>query len=178
MKGYKLGIHGSVKVPLSDRFWEKVRSFDEDCNELPGCWEWQGFYNVQSGRPEMNTKTVEIEGIRRGPSTKAYRVAWVLHHGPVPPGKFVYRTCQNIRCVRFDHLALRSPRGPFMLKGRRRYVQRKLNREVALRIRATVAATRRASGRADYGIYTRLAAEIGISRQTIIDVVRGRTWTT
>lgn len=176
MKAYRLGVHGSVKVPLSDRFWEKVRSFDEEGNDLPGCWEWQGFYNAQSGRPEINTKTVEMEGIQRGPSTKAYRVAWVLHHGPVPPGKIVYRTCQNIRCVRLDHLAVRSPQGPLMLNGRRRYCQRKLNPEMVRRIRATVFSTRRSTGRAEYGIYTRLAAEIGISRQTIIDVVRGRTW--
>ncbi|MGI0148032.1 MAG: HNH endonuclease signature motif containing protein [Thermoplasmata archaeon] len=168
---------GRTLVPLSDRFWDKVRSFDENGDDLPGCWEWTGFYNSQSGKPEMNTETVEIEGIPRRTCARAYRVAWVLHYGPVPEGFVVYRACENVGCVRPEHLRIRRPTEPIERPAdSNRYHTRKLTAVGARRIRDAVSTSRRPSGRAEYGIYTRLAVELGISRQTVIDVVRGRTW--
>lgn len=67
-------------------FWERVRKGD-------GCWEWTGF--------------VRKDGYGQfGRSKAAYRAAWELANGPIPPGAHVLHSCDNRLCVRPDHLRL------------------------------------------------------------------------
>lgn len=171
------GIRGALPEPLGDRFWRKVRWSDDDGAELAGCWEWTGFYNPLSRQPQMNTKSVDLEGLARKSSSMAYRVSWVLSYGPPPEGHMPYRACANRRSVRPDHLRLRTKRGPRTLfpgAVRRRVV--KLTESDAAEIRRIVNSSRGRNGRADYGIYRRVAERFGVARQTVDDVMSGKTW--
>lgn len=72
------------------RFWSHV-------NKSDGCWEW--------------TKGLGRRGYGKfaashGHSISAHRFAWVATYGEVPNGLFVLHNCDNVLCVRPDHLHL------------------------------------------------------------------------
>jgi len=59
-----------------------------------GCWEWQGYgdrYGV------LNVK---------GRATKAHRLSWELHYGPIPSKLCVLHSYDNGKCVNPEHLFL------------------------------------------------------------------------
>ena len=80
-----------MPTPLHTRFWPKVRV-------TPGCWLWQGATNGRYGR-------ICAFG-NHGSPAGAHRVAWLLVHGPIPPGLFVCHRCDKPLCVNPDHLFL------------------------------------------------------------------------
>ena len=61
-----------------------------------GCWEWIGA-RTTAGYGEINRK-------RR--VRYVHRIAWELHHGPIPAGKWVLHRCDNPPCWNPDHLFL------------------------------------------------------------------------
>lgn len=102
---------------------------------------------------------------------KAHHLAWVLHNGmDVPAGKMVLHLCDNPSCLRGDHLVIGTAKiNTQHIACRGRWGKRiKLSREKAAYIR-----------RCGRGVRTRdLADQFGVTRQTINDVLRGKTWTT
>jgi hypothetical protein len=84
-------------TPTERRFWSKVRIGDE-------CWEWQGFRDKPSRRP--NCRSILGYGQFRcnGAMHKAHVVAFVLSNGPLPAHRFVGHRCDNPACVRPSHL--------------------------------------------------------------------------
>lgn len=61
-----------------------------------GCWLWKG---GTAGR----TPGYGVININ-GRQTKAHRVSYELHVGPIPEGLVIDHLCRNTLCVRPDHL--------------------------------------------------------------------------
>lgn len=70
-----------------EEFWAKVEKTD-------GCWNWRGGTDG-SGRGILTWQDKRAY---------AYRVAYVIAKGGIPNGARLTQTCNNLRCVRFEHL--------------------------------------------------------------------------
>jgi hypothetical protein len=82
----------STARPLRERFEERVE-------RLPnGCWGWTGGHN--HGYAYMTVPT----GRSHSRWTGAYRVAYELFVGPIPPKHDVHHRCRNRGCVNPEHL--------------------------------------------------------------------------
>lgn len=83
--------YAADRVPVGDRFWDKVDQSGE-------CWLWQ------AGRTPKGYGMVKVNGAHQG----AHRVAYELVNGPIPAGMLVCHRCDTPACVRPDHLFLGS----------------------------------------------------------------------
>lgn len=133
-----------------ERFWAKVEKSD-------GCWNWIGALNADG------YGLVRFNGETRG----AHRVAWSFAHGAMPTLQVLHK-CDNPRCVRIEHLFLGTHADNMLdmaVKGRSWH--RKLNVKQVREARARCAAgeTHRA-----------VATDLGISRESVRDIVSGKKW--
>lgn len=142
----------------AERFWAKVPVGAE------GCWEWQGVCDGPGryGRSHYKNKPIG-----------AHRLAWILTHGPIPPGSEICHRCDNPPCVRPDHLFLGSRAvnaADMVAKGRaaRNRPHAKLTPEQVRELRA-----RHAAG----GIsYSQLAALYGLTKMAAYNIVQGKSY--
>lgn len=155
---------------FESRFWRAVMFVP-----LHECWEWGG------------TITRNGYGVLEGPSRDrprirplAHRFSWELHFGPIPAQLCVLHRCDNRACVNPAHLFLGtiadnnadmytkgrgSPAGLRPMQGEAHpRPNRKLSVDAVREIRVSsepVAA---------------LASRFGVDRETVRDVLKGRTW--
>lgn len=101
------------RKPVEERFWSKVSKGD-------GCWAWTGSVDTANGN---GSGRVHVPG-NEVPQV-ASRVSWQLHYGDIPDGLWVLHKCDNMNCVRPDHLFLGTHRDNMLdmvRKGRHRRV--------------------------------------------------------
>lgn len=153
-------------TPVAERFWAKV-----DMGDGAGCWLWIG------ARNRDGYGHISINATKRA---TASRVAWELHHGPIPTGMLVCHSCDTPRCVRPDHLFLGThgdnARDCFA-KGRRvapmnageRNPARKLSLSDVSGIRRRLAAGEKRRA---------VAMAYGVSPSQIFNIAHGVCWAT
>lgn len=91
------GTHRLSEGELAASFWSHVdRSAGPE-----GCWVWTGHHSSH-GSPVFS-----IPGLAANRS--AMRFAYTLTHGPLPPGRRVWQTCEGSFCVNPAHLGAGPP---------------------------------------------------------------------
>ena len=150
------------KRTLADRFWSKVdrRGPDE-------CWHWTAATN------EHGYGVMRPEGQRSGPTVKAHRMSLTLA-GVDIKGLVIRHSCDNPPCVNPRHLSVGTKAdnsADMVRRGRHARGSRsgtsKLTEREVVEIRARCAAGE---------LHRVLAADYGVSRNTITSIVNGKTW--
>lgn len=150
------------KKTLADRFWEKV-----DRRGADDCWEWT------AARNEHGYGVMRPVGRRSGPTVKAHRVSLMLADVGID-GLVIRHSCDNPPCVNPAHLSVgtKADNSADMVSRDRhargsRSGASKLHERQVLEIRA-----RAASGE----LHRLIAADYGVSRVTITNIVTRHTW--
>lgn len=154
------------KIPLENRFWNKV-----DKTSVDRCWAWKGATN-KGGYGRVTVPATLGKYI----SLTAHRVSWEIHNGSIPQGLCVLHRCDNPPCVNPEHLFVgtRKDNAIDMFKKGRRYTPRgeclsKLTEIQVKEIRQRFSGAERPAKRA-------LAREYGVDHSTIRSLLRGDTW--
>lgn len=142
---------------ITERFWAKV-------NKTSGCWLWTG------GKSSNGYGHFVVDGFNRS----THRFAWTIENGPIPEGMIVLHLCDTPGCVRISHLKLGTQADNMAdrdAKGRQargaRHGKTRLTEAHVAEIRSRVA-----RGEPQ----CRVAADFGISRPSISNIVAGRRW--
>lgn len=154
---------------IQHHFWD-FYTVDEN-----GCWNWTRSINSKGyGHFALQRKDM-----------LAHRMAWILKHGPIPPGLCALHKCDNRRCINPDHLFLGTKSDNSLdasKKGRRYIIPKavmrkgenhglaKLTNEQALQIFRQYF-KRKTTMR-------QLSKEFGVCPQTICNIIHGKTWST
>lgn len=142
------------------RFWASMEVVGE-------CWEWQG-------------KRRNGYGLLEGGLGLAYRMAYTLSVGWIPPGMVVRHTCDNRPCCRPAHLILGTrrdnvldswARGTARSGGAGRGGERSSQSKVT-QVQVDEMRQRSAAGEK----LAPLAADYGISISQVSNIVRGKSW--
>ena len=154
------GRRGSVAVPLSERFWDRV-----DRRGPHECWPWMGSY--QAGAMGYGC-------VAQGKTTyRAHRVAYTLANGPIPDGMLVRHSCDNPPCCNPAHLLVGTPADNMRDRSERDRAPK--GEQVASHVltAADVAFIREA---VHTSTISGLARMFGVARSTIRHVRDGKTW--
>jgi hypothetical protein len=160
------GLKGVLAFTEYEREWNMWAHVNY--SEL-GCWEWRSRAPITpSNRPKISWGEKYL---------KVARISWMVTRGEIPEGIFVCHGCDNIACVRPDHLFLGTQQDNMMdmvKKGRfkphlgENNTASRLKSSDVLRIREIHSAG---------GVYcTQIASQFNVSADTIRSIVRGTNW--
>ena len=147
--------------------------------EVGDCHEWIGSYGTGK-----NNRTPVIAVWRDGCSCNisVRRIAY-SDHGPIQPGRPVYMTCGNYRCIRIDHLRSGTRRQQVLqaaADGRMRCTpQRRARQAAAARANSRYSPEQIARVRAliAEGLNDRqIDRQTGVRYQTVGKVRKGTAW--
>jgi hypothetical protein len=142
-----------------ERFWALV-------SKTEGCWFW-------SGSPASGYGSFRLDGSTH----RAHRVAYAIEHSGIPAHSVVTHSCHNLRCVRPEHLVLKTQSANTSEAHALRRANRAHHRDANINGKLTadqVLAIRRqyAAG----GITQRqLADEFGVRQPAICKIVRAES---
>lgn len=80
----------TIRKPIADRFWAKIRYANS------GCWEWTGGHGVY-GYGHIWSAELQCQ-------IRVHRFAYELLVGPIPKGLQIDHLCRNRACVNPEHL--------------------------------------------------------------------------
>jgi hypothetical protein len=136
---------------MPEAFWSHVEKTD-------GCWIWH------RGIDKQGYGTLKCWG----KVSKAHRVSWELHNGPIPDDLFVCHKCDNPPCVNPEHLFLGTNKDNCDDRDRKGRVNTVLTAEQVLEIRSLC----------EHGMLQRVvAARYGVQQSLISLIVNRKIWT-
>lgn len=175
----------SLSREQTEKFWARVRLGT-------GCWEWVGY---------RQPNQYGVFTLKHPVRAFAHRISWALSSGPIPDGMCVLHHCDNPPCVRPDHLFLgthtdnsadKTRKGrtvcgdrhwsrtmPWRLsRGEQHYARKSPERVVRgeKRAFAKLNAESVRDIRSSQATLKQLAAQYGVSFQTISKIRSGRSW--
>lgn len=151
------------------------------CEEVGDCLEWQGA--LSSGR---NPSVRMLNALPRSPgmtrsATSVTSVLWQYEHGCFEPGRVVFQTCRNMRCVKLDHLKVMTRRqmrmrlkaeGVFKVDAVRKEKLKRIGRAKA---KLTPEAVAEIKARTDISA-RKFAEQLSISKSTVERIRSGLIW--
>ena len=139
--------------------------FHTNYDKSPGCWNWKGSAMSKG----MGYGRASVDGVR----DYAHRHAWRLAFGAIPTETPIVRhDCDNVLCVRPDHLKLGTHTDNIQDAVQRNRMSRGENRYNAVLTPSDVLAIRD-----DCRLLADIAADYGISRAQACRVRSGKRWT-
>lgn len=161
MHYHRMRYHGTTddpRRPWQETFWSHVDKRGE-------CWLWTSC---------LDRRGYGVFGATRAPSRSAHRLSWIIATGKDPGQLHVCHRCDNPPCVRPDHLFLGNDAanlGDMAAKKRSAWGERsshaKLTANNVQQIRLLIAAGE---------LHRVIAEQFGVSRTTIGDIKRRRSW--
>lgn len=126
------------------------------------CKEWTG--------------TIQSDGYGFDKHKLVHRIEWEKHNGPIPPGMVIMHECDNKACYEISHLRLgtwsRNQRDAYTRGLRERPNGEKNGRAKLSEKEVCAIKILLKAGLAHEDI----AKEFGVSKPTISDINRGKTW--
>lgn len=148
-------------------FWARVEKTD-------GCWNWTKCCWKIKGKDTYGCVSLPAYCAPRR-LFQAHRISWIITNGRLQDkGMFVCHSCDNMRCVRPDHLHLGSPADNLREAAERnRMPKGEENGNVVLTAEKVREIRRRAATGERRDL---LAVEFGISYSTIFQILKRTTW--
>lgn len=144
------------------RFWRKIRITEQ-------CWMWTGCCDACGyGRVHVERGGLKV--------TKASRLSWMIHFGPIPNGMHVLHKCDNPPCVNPNHLWLGTHKDNMDDRDRKGRVR---HGETAGMAKLTRAQVREIKERLKHREFqTHIARQYGVSPHAIWQIANNLTWKT
>ena len=134
---------------LPDRFWSKVNKNGMKVLDTP-CWEYTGYRSTQGyGRIRIDKQ-----------EKLTHRLSWEIHNSLIPEGQQVLHKCDNPPCCNPEHLFL----GTQIDNLRDAREKGRMNTNTKVRKEVVIELFKR------YSSYSRVAKELGISRQRVYQI--------
>ncbi len=182
MKCSGIGRRGNRKS-LAESLWPRINKngpIPPHCPELGPCWVWTGRGKDYRGAARIGR--VNAVGVRT--TMLAYRVAYELEVGPIPPGMFLLHKCDNPSCVRPSHMFVGDAGDnsrDMIAKGRHPYLSdptRNVRGEKNEHATLTDALVHEIRRRKAAGQKSRqISVELGLGIGAVSHVWFGRSWT-